>query len=182
MEKLNHLPYEDWLLDEATLNAGEKQQLRQHLQECAACQQLSVSLNGMEMELRAAPLVAPAAGFAGRWQARLQAQQVVRRRRQTLFTMIFVVGGAMALFVMLLAVGLPLLGMSRSVVILSIYELVRAFSVASTLGQAVTTIFRVGFNLVPPTMWVAILVAMGGLGAVWIVALQQLTTARRVVL
>jgi hypothetical protein len=94
--------------------------------------------------------------------------------------MLVYVGGAMMLFALLLLAALPLLRMPISAVALSIFELARALTVASAIGEALTTVFSVAFNLVPHTMWIAITVALGGLSALWIVALQQLTSARRV--
>ncbi len=180
MEKLTHQPYEDWLLEAAALPQDEAGLLQEHLFECEACLRLSNALKGMEMELRTAPVVAPAPGFGQRWQARLHTQELQRKRRQTLISMVVSVGGAMMLFALLLLAAIPLLRMPVSAVVISIFELARALTVVSAIGEAVTTVFSVAFNLVPRTMWIAICVALGALSTLWIVALQQLTSARRV--
>jgi hypothetical protein len=66
---MNHQPFEDWLLNEKTLNTREKLELELHLRMCSHCSALSAS----GRVLRSVKRASPAAGFTARFQARLAA-------------------------------------------------------------------------------------------------------------
>ncbi len=182
MAKFNHQPFEEWLLYSETLSPEDAKSLKEHLSLCADCQMLADALQAVESELRHTIALEPAPGFASRWLARLEVDRIKYNRRQTLGIMLFCIGGAMA-FVMLLALQLtPLVGSSGPILLALAYEFISTFALVAVFGQAFFTLTRTLFQLLPPTQWAAIFLAMACLGMVWVVSLQRLTSTRRVVL
>jgi anti-sigma factor RsiW len=180
MAKLNHQPFEDWLLSRETLSPEEAEQLQEHLQNCQACTLLSVALREVDRELHAAPVLSPAPGFADRWMRRLEAERRQLHRRQTFIVMFLSIGGAMSLLALLLLAIFPVLRSPLPVFLAYVYELTSSFTVASVLGRALATVLKVLFDMIPATQWAAIWVAFAGLGALWIVAMHRLILPRRV--
>ncbi len=74
---MDHRPFEDWLLDNQPLTIDQKRQLNTHLQTCSSC----TALAEVNLALKSVRLVAPAAGFADRFQVRLAARKQTLRRR-----------------------------------------------------------------------------------------------------
>jgi anti-sigma factor RsiW len=181
MVKLNHLPFEEWLLSTETLSPDETRQLQDHLQNCQACTLLSVALREVDRELHAAPVYNPAPGFVSRWQAHLKAERLQHHRRQTFIVMFLSIGGAMSLLTLLALAAFPVLRSPLPVLLAFLYELTSTFTFASAIGEALITVMKAVFEIIPATQWAAIWVALAGLGVLWIVALQRLTMPRRVI-
>ena len=74
---MDHRPFEDWLLNNQNLSADEKRQLNAHLQGCSSCSALAE----VNLALKSVKMAEPAAGFAERFQVRLEAQKKALRRR-----------------------------------------------------------------------------------------------------
>ena len=116
-----HKPYSAWMQDllDGALAAPARRDLEVHLAGCPACQDQWAALSAVDRLFRAAPAVAPRAGFSGRFKARL----AQRRSRPRL------VWGAVAL-------GLGAVGVSAAVVPLGvalIWSLLRAAQQPATL-------------------------------------------------
>ena len=182
MAKYNHLPFEDWLLSEEALTQDESQTLQEHLNDCETCRLLAEALRAVDQELRAASATSPAPGFVNRWQARLEADRLRLYRVQTFFVMMLSIGGAMSLLALLAWVLYPLVRFPLPVLLAAGYELTSTLTFAAVIGDAFLTVLRTLVGVIPPTQWAAIWVALAGLGALWIIALQRLTVPRRIVL
>lgn len=180
MAKFNHQPFNDWLLSGEALSPDDARSLQEHLSQCGECQVLAEALQGIERDLRHAPQHEPAPGFVNRWQARLEIDRLRHSRRQALWMMLFSLGGAMALFTMLAIQVAPLLRSPKPFLLAYAYEIVSAFSFMSVIGDALLTVVRTIVELIPPTQWAAIMMALACLGTVWVVTLHRLTSTRRV--
>jgi hypothetical protein len=179
--KYNHQPYEDWVLDPAGLDLQQTRQLQEHLHTCPDCQRLSAALGEVEASLRAQPVLSPASGFTSRWQARLIADRRRSQRRQTFLAMGFSIGGAMMLFAVLLIALLPLFSNPYPALWAAYSQATHGFALLTGIGDALAKLARIIFDIIPPTLWVAVMVAMGSLSAVWIIALQRTHLSRRIV-
>lgn len=84
---MNHRPFETWLFEPDDLSANERGRLASHLDGCARCRDLAAALADVEEILRAAPSVAPRAGFTARFTGRLGRVRSSSRRRQTLVSL-----------------------------------------------------------------------------------------------
>jgi predicted anti-sigma-YlaC factor YlaD len=178
----NHLHIEEWLLSASSLTPEEQLVLQEHLKTCDSCRQLSEVWQEVEYQLKTAPVRSPEPGFTGRWQARLAQDQQRRQRRQAIYIMGLCGGIVLVLIVVLGSLAWPVVINPLPYLMVWGYQLTSTFYLFSGVGRALGTVLRTVLGLVPGSLWVAILVALGSLGVVWIVAFSKLTSSRRVVL
>ena len=181
MAKYNHLPFEDWLFSEQPLTDKETTDLQDHLKGCESCRQLSEAWTGVEAQLKDAPVVAPAPGFSQRWQARLAVDMQKRYRKQV--AVVLSTGLLMVVLVsfFLAIMALPLIQNPRPYILTMVYRYTVILSSISYTATAVTRILRTLFDIIPPTLWVGITLALGSLGLLWVISLRKLSINRRVV-
>jgi predicted anti-sigma-YlaC factor YlaD len=178
----DHQYFEERLLTEATLSPEEAVQLQEHLQTCESCQRLSRAWREVEEQLVKSPVVSPAPGFIRRWQVRLMDEREKIRRRQTTLILSLCVGGAI---LSLLVVGfllLPLIQSPYPYFLVWTYQVVTSIYFASSMSSALGTVMQTIYELMPPTLWIAVCIATGALCALWIFTIQKLTSPRRVIL
>lgn len=180
MTTSNHQPFEDWLLSEETFSFQETRTLQEHLQTCDSCHQLSASWREVEDRLQNAPVISPAPGFTSRWQAGLAADRLKQERRQTLYMLLFTVGGAVLLLVLLGILMLPAFKSPIQLLLGWAYQLMALISFVGASAEALTTSLRTLFGVVPATLSAGMAVALGTLCVVWIVSIQKLTSIRRI--
>jgi len=86
---MDHQPFEDWLLNDERLTAGEEWELNLHLRSCEQC----AALARANHVLRAAPMSKPPVSFMMHFQARLIAERKAKRIRNVIeLTLIMLVG------------------------------------------------------------------------------------------
>jgi hypothetical protein len=102
---MSHQPFETWILDHdrGTLSPNERRELQAHVATCGQCQRLERRWQAVHQELRAGPMVAPAAGFAQRWQSGLAERRASEQRRQAWRIFGGLLGAAM--FILLVMAG-----------------------------------------------------------------------------
>jgi predicted anti-sigma-YlaC factor YlaD len=186
---MNHQPYQDWLFvdsgrPEEALSVEQAAALRAHLDECAACRQLSVAWRSVEEDLEAAPLLSPAPGFAGRWQNRQAADRLFQRsrqhRQQSLLILGISLGVAFVLFTALIYLAWPFVQSPRLLVWTSLYQLVHWVSLFDATQQFLGSLLRAADIAIPPLSWIF---AAGGLTllcVLWVVSYRVLTHPRSV--
>lgn len=96
---MNHKPFEEWILDRPSLTGEEQQALQQHLAVCPNCRMLAEKWAGVRVELSAPAQMAPAPGFARRWQAGLAERRLQEQRRQAWHLFLACSGTATAMFI-----------------------------------------------------------------------------------
>lgn len=175
-----HQPFEAWIFTGEDLNPEESHALQEHLHGCDACQQLAQTWGELEGYLQDAPMVAPTAGFTARWEAHLSTDLIRHQRRNTLYAMLFSIGGATALLTAVVFLLIPLVRTPLPLVIAWAYKYTSIFSYIRQMGEAVIVSSTTIFGIFPATLWVAILVAIGSLSVVWAVVFRRLTSPRRV--
>lgn len=79
---MNHQPFETWIFSDDPLQPMDQDRLKDHLQTCEDCRQLSDAMNGVQKTFNAAHCPAPEPGFTQRWQARLAVYKQARQQRQ----------------------------------------------------------------------------------------------------
>ncbi len=176
----SHQHFEKWLFSEEKPVGEEAQVLQAHLQTCDACRQLSLAWENVESELRQPAIFSPALGFTDRWQARLAQDRLRHHRRQSLAILVITSLGSVFMLLTASLLLIPFIKTPIPILWVLAYQLVGVFSVAATFGEALLTIVKTLAGLIPTTMWVAILVALSSLGALWIVSIKKLTFERRV--
>jgi hypothetical protein len=179
MAKLNHQPYEEWLLSGDTLPPEPARQLSQHLLTCEQCQMLATGLQEVEHRLSRAAMVSPAPGFATRWQARLSEERLRRNKRHALYFLALSLGGAIVLLGMLAALFWPLLQSPYPLLLAIALRLGSTLALVGEVATIGTTVLITFARVIPPSLGFAALVAMFSLLAVWIVALRKIAIQHR---
>ncbi len=178
----DHQFFEERLLTEATLSPEEALQVQEHLQTCESCRRLSYAWEEVEEQLEKSPIVSPTPGFIRRWEVRLAEEQERIRRQQTTLILSFSLGGAVLSLLIVGFLLLPLLQSPYPYFLVWAYQVVTSFYFASSVSLALGTVIQTIYEIMPPTLWIAVFIATGALCALWIFTLQKLTSPRRVIL
>jgi hypothetical protein len=167
---MNHRPFEDWLLDDQLLDPAQKRELDVHLRTCKSCSAIAES----NLALRSARLVAPAPGFAVRFQERLVLARRAQRRRTLLGTLFFSLGG-MALLALLAGPALvSLIGSPAEWISAMVQALLFIYTTTLAVAEAGSVVFRVLPGFMPPFVWLVLLSTVSGLGLLWSVSIWRL--------
>ena len=168
---MDHRPFEDWLLNAQTLSTNEKQLLDNHLQGCSSC----TALAEVNLALKSAKMAAPAAGFAERFQVRLEEQKKALHRRNfwgflllTFSVLSGLVWTAWPVIKSLVQSPVDLLAAWLSTVV-SIWSSVEA------LFQGGRVILKVLPGFIPVYVWIVVLLAAGGWSLLWVFSLMKFT-------
>ena len=168
---MDHRPFKDWLLNAQNLSADEQRQLNTHLQGCSSC----TALAEVNLTLKSVKMTAPAAGFAERFQLRLETQKKALRRRNfwgfVLLTL-SVVGGlawiSRPVLKSMIQSPVDLLG-SWFTSILSFWATLQA------MGHAGEVLVRVVPGFIPGYIWTIVLFSACGWSLVWVFSLIKFT-------
>ena len=181
MANYNHQPFEDWLFSSETLTEEQSRALQEHLISCDHCRCLAAGWHEVEGELKAASDISPAPGFANRWQVRLASQRAQRQKRQAAYFLIFSVGSAFLLLVALSILVWPVFQSPYPFLLALAARITSIYELYNTVPSTIFTLFNTFRQVIPPTLWVGLIVAAGSLFAVWIFALRKLAYERRIV-
>jgi anti-sigma factor RsiW len=177
---MNHKPYQEWMQSvlDGALAPAARRELEAHLATCGECQSTWSALNEVHRLFKAEPLVAPRAGFTGRFQARL----AQRRSRPRLMWGALVLGlgtvGAAALVVPL-GLGLIFAGVRAAqqpaTALAVVASLEAAFAFAETVASAIFIALRAVVEpaLTNPLAWVMAAAALA-LTGVWLYVMRNL--------
>jgi hypothetical protein len=168
---MNHQPFEEWLLNDKSLNPNEKRELDTHLRTCVSC----TALTATGLALRSAHAIRPTAGFTVRFQQRLAAQKIAERRRRLWGVVILILCGG-ALFSWLTT---PYFRAFSTAPVQWLTMIVGYFLYFTTsvqaLGEAFLVFARVLPSLIPPYVWMIIVSAMAGFGLLGSVSIWRFT-------
>jgi anti-sigma factor RsiW len=179
MAKFNHQPFDDWLLSEEALSADQDAALQAHLQSCEQCSQLLSAWKEIELEISSASTLSPLPGFTARFQENLAAQRARREYVQTLLFLSFCLVGAGVLLITLGILVWPVVRSPYPLLLALGYEAASAFAFASSAVSLTGTIFRTVGGIVPPILWVGLVVIAGSMLTVWIFVLRRFAYSRR---
>ncbi|MEW5827517.1 MAG: zf-HC2 domain-containing protein [Chloroflexota bacterium] len=172
---MKHRPFEDWLLNDERLTPEQKRELQTHLRGCRAC----TALAEVNLALRSARGVAPAPGFAARFQSRLAAQRALQRRRMAVGATVLTVGGLAILSILLW----PFVAVAVQNPTDFLVSWALTFAAISgwieALVQAGAVIGRVIPSFVPPYGWMILFSAVSGLVLLWGVSFWRFTRVPR---
>ena len=166
---MNHQPFEEWLLNDTPLTPGQQRDLNLHLKICTEC----ASLAETGLVLRSVKMVAPAAGFTNRFQARLAERKLEERRRKLFGAFLFVTCGLGFLLWLAGPVLLRFL-FSPDVWVVTVVEW--GIFLATTLNamlQAGEVLLHVVPGFVPPFVWMILVSSFAGIGLLWSVSIWR---------
>ncbi len=166
---MEHQPFESWLLDDLPLTSEQRRNLRQHTLACAEC----AALERANFRLRASSMAVPARGFSQRFSARLAGQRRVEQRRAVIGA-VFLALAALALLIYNLLPLLPYLVLSPTQIFVLWLNALISLSAAWHSAVTVSEVFgRLALQILPPRVWAAAFLSLGGLLIVWLAALRQ---------
>lgn len=166
---MNHLPFENWLLNDIPVTPEQQRQLELHVRDCSYCAALAET----GRMLKAARLAAPAAGFTARFQARLAERKIADRRRRLWGSVLFTLGGV-ALLVWILAPYLVTFFASPATWIsMFVGWLVFLGTTLFALADAGRVILSVIPNFLPPFAWMVLLSMIAGISLLWSVSIWR---------
>lgn len=178
---MNHKPAFDWLFEDPDeLSQTQSKALQEHLVECDSCQQLAESYRQVTSALKRSEQVGPEAGFAVRWQVRLQASREKAHRRQIIATLAFVLGGILMLVGMLLFIAWPWLRSPNLLLWTWIYQMITLFTYANALREVVVPAIWEITDLMPVAAWVFGFGLLSEMAVLWVVSYKLLTNPRRI--
>jgi hypothetical protein len=167
---MNHRPFEDWLLDDQPLDPTQKRDLDAHLRTCNVCSAIAES----NLALRSARVVAPAPGFAARFQERLVVAQRAQRRRTLLGTLFFSLGGLTLLALLAGPILISMIGSPAEWISAMIQAALFIYTTTLAVAEAGSVVFRVLPGFMPPFAWLVLLSTLSGLGLLWSVSIWRL--------
>lgn len=176
-----HRPFEDWLLEEEPLTTEQEAALQEHLQSCTNCSQLSKAWKVVEVDLHRAPMLAPQAGFADRWQTRLEADRRQLHRRQSFAALFFSLGGAALLFGSLAIMALPVLASPRLLLWTWVLRLLDQVFYASELQETFISLLHIQTGIISPGVWIVLAGVFSMLVAIWVASLRVVAGSRRAI-
>jgi hypothetical protein len=91
---MNHRPFEDWLLEDRSLNRQEQRALQAHIRDCRSCAAIAES----NLALHSTRWISAPAGFTGRFTRRLQRQRTRQMWFQVMGTLLLVTTGILLLY------------------------------------------------------------------------------------
>lgn len=167
---MNHRPFEDWMLENQALTPEHKRDLQSHLRTCTQC----AALAEVNLALASARVVAPAAGFADRFQVRLAAQRQAQSKRNFWGFLILVI----SVMTVLSWLAWPILKvvLDSPVGFLSTWlsYLLSLWFWLQALGQAGSVLLRVIPTFVPPYVWALAAFALAGWSLLWVLSILKL--------
>ena len=166
---MNHLPFEDWLLNNLSITSEQQRELDLHLRDCPYCS----ALGETGRLLNSPRLAMPAGGFTTRFQVRLAERKLADRRKRLWGSVLFIVGG----FVLTLLIIQPYLssflaspaGWVSGIVSWLVFIGTTLFA----LFEAGLVILSVIPNFMPPVLWMVILSTLAGAGLLWSVSIWR---------
>jgi hypothetical protein len=170
---MNHQPFEKWLLDGATLDKEQHNQLQEHLKTCKTCRRLACNLPCVDQKLATTPPAEPRTGFAARFQASLPARQIARQHRQ-IWSMILSglsIGLAIAIYQILPTLSRLSPGMIISSLVNSILT---TTSSLLHLGQVSSYVLMRIPPGIPLAVWVSLTTVFLILSIIWVLALGRI--------
>jgi hypothetical protein len=168
---MDHRPFEDWLLDNQTLTPDQKRQLDAHLRTCSSC----CSLAEVNLALKSVRMAEPAAGFADRFQLRLEAKKKTIRRRNFIGFFILTVSVLSLLVWISWPVLKDLIQSPANLLASWLSSLVIFWAGAQAMIRAAMVLFKVVPGFVPAYVWTVILLVAGGWSVVWVFSLVRFT-------
>jgi hypothetical protein len=168
---MDHLPFEDWILNNEPLTPRQKRELAAHLKACRTC----TALGEVDLALANVRQAEPAPGFTARFQARLVEQRKTIKRRNTL--------GFSLLAVSVVGVSLVAAWPFLQALVASPLQLATTWMTSlaglwvsiQALLQAGLVLLRVAPGFVPGYIWAVIILGLASWSIAWTYSMLRFT-------
>jgi hypothetical protein len=166
---VNHLPFENWLLNDRPVTPEQQRELEAHLRNCSYCSTLAETgrlLNTVKM-------AAPAEGFTMRFQSRLAERKIADRRRRLWGSVLFALGGLALLMWILAPYAVSFFASPATWISVIVGWLVFLGTTLLALLDASLVILSVIPSFMPPFAWMVLLSMFAGIGLLWTVSIWR---------
>jgi hypothetical protein len=166
---VNHLPFENWLLNDMPVNPEQQRELESHLRNCSYCSALAET----GRLLKTAKMAAPAAGFTARFQARLAERKIADRRRRLWGSVLFTLGGLALLILILAPYAVSFFASPAIWISAFVGWLIYIGTTLFALLEAGFVLLSVVPKFVPPFVWMVVFSTLAGVGLLWSVSIWR---------
>jgi len=166
---VNHLPFENWLLNDISVTPEQQRELELHLRDCSYCSALAET----GRMLKTARIVTPVPGFTARFQARLAERKIVDRRRRLWGSVLFTLGGLALLMWIFAPYIVSFFAAPATWISVVVGWLVFLGTTLFALFDAGRVILSVIPNFLPPFAWMVLLSMLAGTGLLWSVSIWR---------
>jgi hypothetical protein len=166
---VNHLPFENWLLNDTPVTAEQQRELDLHLRDCSYCTALAET----GRMLKSTKTVAPAMGFTARFQARLVERKIADRRHRLWGSVLFTLGGLALLMWIFAPYAVSFFASPATWISVIVGWLVFLGTTLFALVDASRVILSVIPNFLPPFAWMVLLSMLAGIGLLWSISIWR---------
>jgi len=166
---VNHLPFENWLLNDTPVTAEQQRELDLHLRDCSYCTALAET----GRMLKTTKTVAPAVGFTARFQARLVERKIADRRHRLWGSVLFTLGGLALLMWIFAPYAVSFFASPATWISVIVGWLVFLGTTLFALVDASRVILSVIPNFLPPFAWMVLLSMLAGIGLLWSISIWR---------
>jgi len=172
---MKHQPYENWIVDEVSLNTEQIEALEAHLKVCEVCHQLRQSLENVTQRMQSSPQAGPAPGFSQRWKDSLTERRIWKHKMQTRRLLLLLVTGTVLSFFSLVAYSVATTSPTE-IVVAAFQTITRIFVQWDAIQQTLITLYSTVPPVIPIALWIMLAMSAGFLVLVWFVSLWRIST------
>ena len=180
MKKLNHPPFNDWLLSNEILTPERDRLLQDHLRTCPECGQVNLALNEVRFMFRESGQVNPSNGFTDRWKVRFDLLQE-RNKKRNAWILFGVAGGTAVLFLAILV--WRVFGLINSPIVI-LTSLVYMWTLSQVYLRNLGELLRISIRFIPTISVISFIFFTGFCSLVsvlWVVTYRKLTMNGRAI-
>lgn len=170
---MNHLPFEEWLLNNSPITPEQQRDLDLHLRACAYCSALAET----GKVLSTAKVAKPAPGFTLRFQARLAERKAAERKHKLWGALLFTLGGLTLLLWAVSPYVVSFFASPATWISVVVGWLVFIGTTLFALLDAGIVILSVIPNFLPPFAWLVLFSTFAGVGLLWSVSIWRFVRA-----
>jgi len=177
---MNHLPYKEWLLSEASLSDEQNKALQEHLRSCEACRQIAPAWTDVQVLFKKIQPAQPLPGFTMRWQTRLEKHRLQKQRKLAWFILAIIAGIAAVLVTLIGVQYIEIVNSPGNLILLWISRLTGVLSIYWTFENFVNSLAA----YMPSLSWLLLIFGIGFISfmnVLWLAAYRKLTIIRRLV-
>jgi hypothetical protein len=173
---MNHRPFEDWLLENQSLSAEQKQQLNDHLKFCTPC----TALAEVDLVLNSSKPVHPSPGFSGRFQQRLSTGRKIHHQRHIWGLAGLGVITLIAMVILVFALFKFWLDSPAQALVSWVTWWITMFSSLRTYGSIGLVFLKIAAGIIPLPFWLGMAGGSILLVMLWIASLWKLAYSTNV--
>lgn len=178
---MNHHLYSDLLFENPDdLSVEQGLTLREHMQTCEECRNLSEAMVGLETAINRTEMLEPEPGFVSRWETRLAVERLRIHKIQTIRTMAFFGAGFLALAGVVLYLTSPWLLSPDQILWTWIYQYFSLVTSLSSLRSFIVGLYSSAPALSPLVIMLLSFGLVSELIVLWIIFYRLITNFRRV--